>query len=132
MAIIFDGNQTKISPEAFPGVTLKSYVHPLACYNDGYDTTRHGTPDVRFSFGLFTIEVGHEWPATKFDLAEVSYCLQGEGVFICDGVRYPFKQGTVIYIPKGEVRIIKNTSEVPLQYLCIVDPAWRPEYEVVL
>lgn len=132
MAIIFDGNNTKNSPEAFPGVTLKSYIHPLPEYNDGYDSNKHGIPDVRFSFGLFKIDVGAEWPATRFDLAEVSYCLVGEGIFICDGIEHVFKSGSVIYIPKGETRVIKNTSDIPLEYLCIVDPAWLPKYELVL
>jgi mannose-6-phosphate isomerase-like protein (cupin superfamily) len=67
-----------------------------------------------------------------FDIAEVSYCLEGEGIWICDGKEFDFKPGYVIYVSSAEVRIIKNTSTVPLKYLCIVDPAWQPEYETVL
>lgn len=132
MAIIFDGNQTKNSPEAFPGVVLKSFIHPKEEFHDGYNTAIYKAPEVNFSFGLFTIEPYAQWPATKFDIAEVSYCLEGEGIFICNEVEHQVKQGSVIYIPKGEVRIIKNTGNMPLKYLCIVDPAWLPEYEEVL
>jgi mannose-6-phosphate isomerase-like protein (cupin superfamily) len=132
MTILFDGNITKNSLTPFAGVTLKSYIHPEAIYNDGFTAEQHGIPDVSFSFGLFTIDPGHEWPATKFSISEVSYCIQGKGIFICDGIEYAIKPGAVIYIPKGEVRIIKNTSNIPLKYLCIVSPAWKPEYEEVL
>ncbi|MDF3047031.1 MAG: cupin [Candidatus Midichloriaceae bacterium] len=132
MTILFDGNLTKNSPAPFAGVNLKSYIHPEAVYNDGFNAKKYGIPDVNYSFGLFTIDPGHEWPATKFSISEVSYCIEGEGIFICDGIEYPIKPGSVIYIPKGEVRIIKNTSTAPLKYLCIVSPAWKPEYEEAL
>ncbi len=132
MTKVFNGNHTKNSPVAFPGVILKSYIHPMPEYNDGYDTLKYDSPEVDFSFGLFTIKPRAQWPATKFDIAEVSYCLEGEGVFICDGAEYLVKPGFVIYIPKGVTRIIKNISDVELKYLCIVRPAWKPEYETVL
>jgi mannose-6-phosphate isomerase-like protein (cupin superfamily) len=116
MAFVFNGNDVKNSPEAFDGVVLKSYIHPIDIYNDG----------------LFEICVGKSWPATRFDVSEVSYCLEGDGVFICDGVEHRFGAGDVIYIPKGEVRIIHNKGDTSLKYLCIVDPAWEPKYESVL
>lgn len=132
MAIIFNGNLTQDSPEAFPGVTLKSFIHPESIYNDGFDTKIHGAPNVGFSFGLFRLEVGVVWPATRFSIAEVSYCIEGEGIFICDDIEHEFKKGHVIYIPKNETRVIKNTGNIPLKFLCIVDPAWKPEYEETL
>jgi len=68
MTILFDGNVTKNSLTPFAGVTLKSYIHPEAIYNDGFTAEQHVIPDVSFSFGLFTIDPGHEWPATKFSM----------------------------------------------------------------
>ncbi|MCE2992885.1 MAG: cupin domain-containing protein [Alphaproteobacteria bacterium] len=132
MAFVFNGNDVKNSPEAFDGVVLKSYIHPIDIYNDGYTKAQYQMPDVGFSFGLFEICVGKSWPATRFDVSEVSYCLEGDGVFICDGVEHRFGAGDVIYIPKGEVRIIHNKGDTSLKYLCIVDPAWEPKYESVL
>lgn len=132
MTIVFEANEVKDSPEAFPGVVLKSFIHPDPQYHDGYNSQQYGTPEVAFSFGLFTLEPYAQWPATRFDITEVSYVLEGKGIFICDGKEHRVKAGSVIYIPKGEVRVIKNTTERPLKYLCIVDPAWQPAYEHVL
>lgn len=132
MAFVFNKDNVKISPEAFDGVLLKSFIHPIEIYNDGYTAQDYTLPDVRFSLGLFEIGVGKSWPATRFDINEVSYCLEGDGVFICDNVEHKFSSGDTIYIPKGEVRIINNVGRVPLKYLCIVDPAWDPKYEEVL
>lgn len=133
MAYVFNGSKTKDTPESFPGVMLKSFIHPDPQFHDGYVSGQdYEAPQVRFSFGLFTIDPHHQWPATRFDIAEVSYCIEGEGLFICDDIEHSFKTGDVIYIPKGEARIIKNTSNKPLKYLCIVDPAWQPEYSTLL
>jgi len=38
----------------------------------------------------------------------------------------------VIYIPPGEVQHIENKSDIPLEFLCIVDPPWRKENEEIL
>ena len=37
-----------------------------------------------------------------------------------------------IYIPPKAVQYIENTGSCDLEFLCIVDPAWRPEDEEVL
>ena len=132
MVIIFDGNKTKNSPEAFPGVTLKSFIHPDPKYNDGYNANPLGTPEVGFSFGLFTIEPFGIWPNTCFSITDICYCLSGEGILIANDTEYNFQSGAVIYIPKNTARIIKNILDTPLKYLSIVDPAWKPEYETVL
>jgi mannose-6-phosphate isomerase-like protein (cupin superfamily) len=37
-----------------------------------------------------------------------------------------------IYIPPRAVQHIENAGSVDLVFLCIVDPAWRPEDEEIL
>jgi mannose-6-phosphate isomerase-like protein (cupin superfamily) len=132
MAIIFDGNTTKKSPEVFPGITLQSFIHPTPEYNDGYDATQQTPPDVQFSLGLFTFAPHSEWPATRFDIAEVVYITEGKGIIVCNNEQTTVKKGSVVYIPKGEIRTIKNISDKPFTYICIVYPAWQPEYETVI
>jgi mannose-6-phosphate isomerase-like protein (cupin superfamily) len=42
------------------------------------------------------------------------------------------KAGQAIYIPPRSTQWIENTGSGPLAFLCIVDPAWRPEDEEIL
>lgn len=38
---------------------------------------------------------------------------------------------TQIYIPPHSKQFIENNGSVNLKFLCIVDPAWKPEDEEV-
>jgi mannose-6-phosphate isomerase-like protein (cupin superfamily) len=40
--------------------------------------------------------------------------------------------GQAVYIPPDAVQFIENPGPGNLAFLCIVDPAWRPEDEAVL
>ena len=40
--------------------------------------------------------------------------------------------GTAVYIPPNTVQSIENIDSEPLAFVCIVDPAWQPENEIVL
>ena len=37
--------------------------------------------------------------------------------------------GDTVYIPPGATQHIENTGSDELRFLCIVDPAWRPDCE---
>ena len=39
--------------------------------------------------------------------------------------------GHAVYIPPGAIQYIENNSASPLVFLCIVEPAWRAENEIV-
>ncbi len=40
--------------------------------------------------------------------------------------------GQTIYIPPGSTQFIENTGKDDLIFICIVDPAWKPEDEDIL
>ena len=40
--------------------------------------------------------------------------------------------GSAVYIPPGSAQRIKNTGKSNLEFLCIVDPAWRKEDEEII
>ena len=40
--------------------------------------------------------------------------------------------GDVIYVPPGAEQQIAGTGERELVFVCIVDPAWKPENEEIL
>ncbi|KPL02676.1 MAG: mannose-6-phosphate isomerase [candidate division Zixibacteria bacterium SM23_73_2] len=64
--------------------------------------------------------------------SEVYYILKGKGEMFIDNERKEVFAGQVIYIPPNSIQRIRNIGEGDLEFLCIVDPAWRPEDEEVL
>jgi mannose-6-phosphate isomerase-like protein (cupin superfamily) len=40
--------------------------------------------------------------------------------------------GDAVYIPPGSVQWLENSGYDDVEFVCIVDPAWRPEDEQVL
>jgi mannose-6-phosphate isomerase-like protein (cupin superfamily) len=63
--------------------------------------------------------------------AEVYYIMEGTGEIDIDGQREEVTAGQAVYIPPGCIQKIRNLSERDLVFLCIVDPAWRPEDEAL-
>ncbi|OGD30435.1 MAG: mannose-6-phosphate isomerase, partial [Candidatus Aminicenantes bacterium RBG_13_63_10] len=63
--------------------------------------------------------------------SEVYYILAGEGEMHIEPEKKTIGPGHVVYIPPGSRQWIENTGQDELRFLCIVDPAWRPEDEEV-
>lgn len=68
----------------------------------------------------------------RLESAEVYYILEGRGLMRVDEEEAEVGTGQAVYIPPGAAQSIRNTGEVPLAFLCIVDPAWRAEDEDIL
>ena len=64
--------------------------------------------------------------------SEVYYILEGGGEMYIDDGKERVGAGQAIYIPPNSVQKIKNTGTADLAFLCIVDPAWKPEDEEVI
>ncbi|MGR4890726.1 cupin domain-containing protein [Sphingopyxis sp. LARHCG72] len=56
---------------------------------------------------------------THNDTDETLYVLMGEGNFVFDGKKIPFKAGSTISYPASGVRNVENTSNVPIMYISI-------------
>ena len=63
--------------------------------------------------------------------SEVYYIMEGEGVMHIEDESSMVSAGHAVYIPPGAVQYIENRLDVPLVFLCIVEPAWRAENETV-
>ncbi len=63
--------------------------------------------------------------------AEVYYVVEGRGTMHVGGEAQAVRAGHVVHIPPGVAQWIENTGRVALAFLCIVDPPWVPECEVV-
>ena len=61
--------------------------------------------------------------------SEVYYILEGKGEMYIDDEKAKVSTGAVVYIPPNSVQRIKNNGTNDLIFLCIVDPAWKPEDE---
>ncbi len=49
-----------------------------------------------------------------------------------EGERYQVKKDDSVYVPPSSKQYIKNTGNTDLRFLCIVEPAWKPEDETIL
>ena len=64
--------------------------------------------------------------------SEVYYFIAGEGRFTIDGETCRVEAGSLIYVPPGGKQSLENTGTADVEFLCLVDPAWRVEDEQVL
>jgi mannose-6-phosphate isomerase-like protein (cupin superfamily) len=88
--------------------------------------------DLRYSLAHATLPPGGVSLHHKLSVSEVYYILEGEGVMQIDAERQEVGPGQTVYIPPHAVQHIENTGNTNLKFLCIVDPAWRPDLEEVL
>lgn len=42
------------------------------------------------------------------------------------------ESGTTLYVPPGGKQSLENTGNSEIEFLCLVDPAWKAEDEQVL
>ena len=64
--------------------------------------------------------------------SEVYYILSGRGTMHVDSEVSRVSLGDLIYIPPNSCQYIENSGDKDLTFLCIVDPAWKPEDENIL
>ena len=88
--------------------------------------------ELRYSLAHARLGSGLESTPHKLKTSEVYYILEGGGEMrIANEVRN-VGPGQAIYIPPHAVQSIRNTGKDELVFICLVDPAWRPEDEEVL
>ncbi len=83
----------------------------------------------RYSLAHASLPEGAASRAHRLSVSEVYYILEGEGVLHIDGEARVVRPGQAACIPPGAVQHIENSGKGTLKFLCIVDPAWRPEVE---
>jgi mannose-6-phosphate isomerase-like protein (cupin superfamily) len=64
--------------------------------------------------------------------SEVYYIIAGHGRLTVDGAVVAVEPGSVIYVPPGGTQSLENVGATNIEFLCLVDPACRPEDEEVL
>ena len=91
-----------------------------------------GPSDIRYSLAHALVKPLKRTLPHRLATSEVYYILSGRGVIHVDDEAENVRPGQAIYVPPGSVQFIENAGRFELAFLCIVDPAWRPEDEEVL
>ncbi len=87
---------------------------------------------LRYSLAHATLKPGLKSLKHSLKTSEVYYILEGEGEMHIDAEREIVFPGQAIYIPPYSIQYIENTGNIDLVFICIVDPAWREEDEIIL
>ena len=103
------------------GTSIKQHFHPHNTLNG-----------IRFSLAEFTLEIGKKSRPHKLKSSEVYFILEGKGVLHIKDEFFEMVKGDSAYVPPMSKQFIENSGEVELSFLCIVDPAWKAEDEIIL
>lgn len=101
--------------------TLRELLHPSK------DHVRIG-----YSLAHGRLTPGRKSKRHRLAGSEVYYFLSGRGRMAVGDVVVPVEKGSVVYVHPGETQSLENTGPTDIEFLCLVDPAWRPEDETVL
>ncbi len=86
---------------------------------------------LRYSLAHAVVKPGQTTWKHRLRTSEVYYIIEGKGVMHIDGGSAPVGPGSTVYIPPQATQCITNSGKTNLVFICIVDPAWRKEDEVV-
>ena len=109
------------SIEGGEGTKIRQIFHPHNTFNG-----------IRYSISHSVVSPGQKSKLHKMKTSEVYYILEGEGELHIDDSAQKVSKDHAIYIPPHSKQKIENTGKKDLKFLCIVDPAWRQEDEVIL
>lgn len=110
-------------PEFLAGdhTVLREMLHPA----------RAGA-SIRYSLAHGRLAPGNRSKRHRLASSEVYYFLAGRGVFRINDEAAAVEPASIVYVPPGAVQFLENTGSEAIEFLCLVDPAWRAEDEEVL
>jgi len=86
---------------------------------------------IRYSLAYAKVAKGRKTRPHKLKSSEVYYIITGRGLMHINEESFEVGPESAIYIPPGARQYIENTGGSDLEFLCIVDPAWREEDEEI-
>ncbi|MDH3515518.1 MAG: cupin domain-containing protein [Nitrosopumilus sp.] len=103
------------------GTQIKQYFHP------------HNTSNgINYSLAQFTLEPGKRSKLHEISSSEIYYILEGKGDLKIDGQTHHIEKNDSVYVPPNSKQVIENSGSIDLKFLCIVEPEWKPEDEIIL
>lgn len=103
------------------GTKIKQYFHPHNTLNG-----------ISYSIAQFTLEAGTQSKLHKLSSSEIYYILEGCGDLIIDDETFHLQKDDSVYVAPNSKQFIRNTGSSNLRFLCIVEPAWKPNDEEIL
>ena len=103
------------------GAKIKQYFHPHNTLNG-----------INYSIAQFTLEPGKKSKLHKMSSSEIYYILEGSGNLKIDEETFQLEKDDSVYVPPNSVQSIENTGSINLRFLCIVEPAWKADNEILL
>ena len=85
-----------------------------------------------YSLARAVVAPGHKTRPHRLKSSEIYYILDGRGLMHVERETADVTAGQAVYIPPLHTQFIENTGRTDLVFLCLVDPAWKPEDEEVL
>lgn len=103
------------------GTKIKQYFHPHNTLNG-----------INYSMAQFTLEPGKKTKLHKMGSSEIYYILEGSGMLKINEDTYQLGKDDSAYVPPNSKQYIENTGSIDLRFLCIVEPAWKADDEILL
>ena len=103
------------------GTKIKQYFHPHNTLNG-----------INYSLAQFTLEPGKRSKLHKIGSSEIYYILEGNGRLNIDEDIQDLEKDDSVYVPPNSKQYIENTGKINLRFLCIVEPAWKADDEILL
>lgn len=105
--------------EGSEGTLIRQIFHP------------HNTMlGIGYSMAHCTLKPGSKSIPHRMKSSEVYYFTSGIGIMHVDEEVIEVKPNQSVYVPPHSRQFVENLSNLPLEFLCIVDPAWRKEDEI--
>jgi mannose-6-phosphate isomerase-like protein (cupin superfamily) len=86
---------------------------------------------IRYSIAHALLKPGRRSLPHRLRGSEVYYFISGRGRMFVNEANSEVRAGVVVYVPPEAIQFVENIGDEDLVFLCIVDPAWRAEDEVV-
>jgi quercetin dioxygenase-like cupin family protein len=104
---IGEHEQKSVQMEGAAGAKMRMLVGPL----DGA---------LNFHMRHFEVEPGGHTPHHKHDYEHEIVVLRGSGVALSEQGERPCRTGDVIFVPANEMHQFRNTSDAPLEFICLI------------
>ena len=86
---------------------------------------------VRYSLAHAVVKPGQTTLPHRLKSSESYYILSGKGEVCIEGETKVIYENELVYIPPLACQYIRNVGKTDLVFLCICDPAWRKEDEII-
>jgi len=93
---------------------------------------QHVENGIRYSLAYVTLPHRKSTLPHIMKTSEVYYILEGEGVLYINNEFDHVKVGDTIFVLPGSKQYIENVGSGDLKFLCIVEPAWKKDNEIIL